>query len=158
MPSNTTLRADLLLLGRQHANQIEVASLDQRGRQMRVHEKQLLCRQACQPPTERGAVVDELARAFLESDEYSGRSLPMHRIHQALQREHGLARAGAADDQARAVAREATLAQLIETLDAGAQFRQRLSGFACGWDVGPLSRGSPSAASHGLRQIGRAHV
>jgi hypothetical protein len=40
-------------------------------------------------------------------------------IDEALQREHGFARTRATDEQARAVAREATVAQLIESFDAG---------------------------------------
>ena len=106
------------------------------GRQMRVHEEQLLGRQGRQAPIERGAVGDELAWALLERDEYPGRSLPIHAIDQALQREHGLACARASDDQAGAVARQSALAQFIESLDAREQFRQRQSRFSWGTDGG----------------------
>jgi hypothetical protein len=39
-------------------------------------------------------------------------------IDEALQRKHGLACSRATDEQARAVARKSTMAELIESLDA----------------------------------------
>src|SRR4030081_2120899 len=103
---------------------------------MGVQEEQLLLRQARQSPVEGGAVGDDLARAFLEGDEDAGRALPARGVGKALQGEDGLARAGAADEQARAVARYPAAAQLIESLDAGGQLGQRLSGFASRPDCG----------------------
>ena len=82
------LRADLLLLRRehgQHSGQVEVAGLDERGRQVGVQEEQLLCREACQPPVEGGAIGDDLAGAFLERDENAGRALPARGVDETLQ-------------------------------------------------------------------------
>jgi hypothetical protein len=109
---------------------------------MGVQEEQLLLRQARQPPVEGGAIGDDLARAFFERDKDAGRSLPAHRVDEALQGEHSLARTRAADEQARAVPRQPAAAQLIESLDAGRQLGQRLSGFVSRPDRGsPVRRG-----------------
>jgi len=101
-----------------------------------IQEEQLLLRQARQPPIEGGAVGDDLAGAFLERDKNAGRALPACGVNQALQGEDGFARARAADEQARAVARQPAAAQLIESLDAGRQLGQSLSGFAFRRDLG----------------------
>ena len=136
------LCADLPFLRRehdQHAGQVEVAGLDQCRRQMRIQEKELLFRQARQPPIECGAVRDDVAGAFLERDEDAGRALPARGVGEALQGEDGLARARAADEQARAVAGQPATAQHIEPADAGGQLGQR----SIGPDFSPDARFLP---------------
>jgi len=114
-----------------------------------VEEEQFLLRQARQPPIEGGAIGDDLAGAFLERDKDSGRALPACGVDEALQGEDGFARARAADEQARAVARQPAAAQLVESLDAGGQLGQGLSRFAFRRDCG-----SPSVVRYAKPRIG----
>jgi hypothetical protein len=106
---------------------------------MGIQEEELGFGEAGQPPVEGGAVLDELATCFLERDEDARCALCARRMDEALQSEDGLARAGPADQQARAVARQAAVAELVEALDPSRFLGKRLSGFASRRDgVRPL--------------------
>jgi hypothetical protein len=73
------------------------------------------------------------------------------RIDETLQRKHRLAGSRATDEQARAVARESAVAQLIETPDARKQFGQRPRQRSFGCDLGsPLLKNSLSPESPGI--------
>ena len=81
-------RADLFLLRLehgQHAGQVELAGLDDLGRQMRVQEKELVLGQSGQAPIERGGIGDDLAGGFLERDEDAGLLPPAHGVDEGLQ-------------------------------------------------------------------------
>src|SRR6185295_18709674 len=96
-------------------------------RQVRIEEEQPARRQACQPPIEARCVGDDLARALLERDENPGHAAAST-VDEALQREHGLARAGAAEEKAGAMARQPAAAHRVESLDAGGQLARILDG------------------------------
>ena len=109
----------------EHADQVEVAGLDDLGSQPRIEEEQLLLFERWQIPTERGRVGDDLPRALLERDEHARFLHLVRPVDQRLQREHGLAAARSAHDQGRATARQAASGDLVESLDAGGRFRHR---------------------------------
>ena len=69
-------------------------------------------------------VGDDLAGALLEGDEDAGLLGVARAVDQRLQREDGLAAAGAAHHQRGAPARQAAVGDLVEALDAGQGFGQ----------------------------------
>ncbi len=119
-------RAELVLLRLEHgehAGEIELARMHYLGGEARVDEAELLLHQRGQVPVEAGGIGDDLPGAFLERDEQASLAPLAGGIHQALQREHGLARAGSALQKSGLVPRQAAAAQLVEATDAGGNLR-----------------------------------
>lgn len=103
----------------QYAAQVELAGLDDRGRQMGVKDIDLVFRQRGQIPIEGGDVRHDLTASFLKGDENPGFGAPARRVDQGLQREDGFARSRTTHHQGGAVPWQPAAAQLIESLDAG---------------------------------------
>src|SRR5690242_19222301 len=93
---------------------------------MRIEKEKLTAREASEAPVEGGAVRQQLADAFLEADENAGPAVAARAVDQALQGEHRLAGARAANQKAGAMARQPAAAQLVESLDAGSELGKEL--------------------------------
>ena len=103
----------------QYAAQVELAGLDDGGRQMGVEDIELVFRQRGQTPIEGGGVRHDLATSLLKGDENPRFAALARRVDQGLQREDGFARSRTAHHQRRAVPWQPAAAQLIKALDAG---------------------------------------
>ena len=103
----------------QDAAQVELARLDDGGRQMRVEDIDLVFHQRGQTPIEGGGVRHNLAASLLKGDENPRFGALARRVDQGLQREDGFARSRTAHHQRRAVPGQPAAAQLVKPLNAG---------------------------------------
>lgn len=111
--------AGLRLQRRQHPAEIEIFRLHQVGHRLGVHEEQpFLLPQLPQLPAEAFGIGHNALRGFLESDEDARLRAGLRAVHQVLQCEDGLARAGSAHQQGGAAAGQTTEGDLIQAGDA----------------------------------------
>ena len=96
---------DLRVQRRQHAAEIEIARLDQVGGRPGVQEIQLFSSQIGEFPAEAFGIGDDARRRFFKSDKDARLIEMLRAMHQELQCEERLARAGSAHQQGGAATR-----------------------------------------------------